>query len=420
MVCPDSKKAFQRNVLEKKRSWVVPMLNFVERKEVQACEGKPPTVRAVDVAKGEQCAMGAGEGRRGQGTRSGVGGPGLGLFWEAEEGKGKNDNSSVPVAEVATEVKTLREMQVKTRALTLQPQRISNANADSAVGRKCLLLSKLKYKLSKHKEGMVKEKEKEKKNQNPPPGAAKEKTINHQSSSARIIIMLRRAVRRAASLATRTALHPRQFVSGSASKPSLSIWRRKKEMGKEALIAAKELKRLRSDPLRLDRFVASHVSRLLKSDLVAVLAEFQRQDQVFLSMKLYDIVRKEIWYRPDMFFYRDMLMMLARNKRVEEAKRVWQDLESEHVLFDQHTFGDIIRAFLDSGLLSEAMDIYEKMRQSPEPPLSLPFRVILKGLLPYPELREKVKDDFLEIFPDMIIYDPPEDLFEDQSRPGYR
>ncbi|KAL1336523.1 hypothetical protein HN51_030874 [Arachis hypogaea] len=232
--------------------------------------------------------------------------------------------------------------------------------------------------------------------------------------------MLRRAVRRAASLATRTALHPRQFVSGSASKPSLSIWRRKKEMGKEALIAAKELKRLRSDPLRLDRFVASHVSRLLKSDLVAVLAEFQRQDQVFLSMKLYDIVRKEIWYRPDMFFYRDMLMMLARNKRVEEAKRVWQDLESEHVLFDQHTFGDIIRAFLDSGLLSEAMDIYEKMRQSPEPPLSLPFRVILKGLLPYPELREKVKDDFLEIFPDMIIYDPPEDLFEDQSGPGYR
>lgn len=138
-------------------------------------------------------------------------------------------------------------------------------------------------------------------------------------------------------------------------------------------------------------------------------------DKSFLS-QLYDIVRKEIWYRPDMFFYRDMLMMLARNRRVDETKRVWDDLKGEGVLFDQHTFGDIIRAFLDSGLPLEATEIYEEMRQSPEPPLSLPFRVIMKGLIPYPELREKIKDDFLEIFPDMIIYDPPEDLFEDREK----
>ncbi|KAH9790247.1 pentatricopeptide repeat-containing protein [Citrus sinensis] len=180
-------------------------------------------------------------------------------------------------------------------------------------------------------------------------------------------------------------------------------------MSKESLMVAKELKRLQSHPVRFDRFIKSHVSRLLKSDLVSVLAEFQRQDQ------LYDVVRKEIWYRPDMFFYRDMLMMLARNKKVVEAKQVWEDLKREEVLFDQHTFGDIIRAFSDSGLPSEAMFIYNEMRSSPATPISLPFRVILKGLIPYPEFREKVKDDFLELFPDMIVYDPPEDLFEDQE-----
>lgn len=132
-------------------------------------------------------------------------------------------------------------------------------------------------------------------------------------------------------------------------------------------------------------------------------------------MKLYDAVRKEIWYRPDMFFYRDMLMMLSRNKKVDEVKKVWEDLKREEVLFDQHTFGDLVRAFLDNGLTSEAMDIYDEMRRSPDPPISLPFRVILKGLIPYPELREKVKDDFLELFPSMIVYDPPEDLFEDED-----
>lgn len=75
-------------------------------------------------------------------------------------------------------------------------------------------------------------------------------------------------------------------ISNSASSPSLSIWRRKKEMGKEGLMVAKELKRLQSNPVRFDRFIKSHVSRLLKSDLVAVLAEFQRQDLVSLSMKV--------------------------------------------------------------------------------------------------------------------------------------
>ncbi|KVI07666.1 pentatricopeptide repeat-containing protein At1g62350 [Cynara cardunculus var. scolymus] len=209
------------------------------------------------------------------------------------------------------------------------------------------------------------------------------------------------------------SLHEISSSASSTSSPSLSIWRRKKELGKEGLIIAKELKRLQSSPVRLDLFIKSHVSRLLKSDLVSVLAEFQRQDLVFLSMKLYGVVRKEIWYRPDMFFYRDMLMMLARSKKVDEIKQVWEDLKKEEVHFDQHTFGDIMRAFLDSGLPLEAMVVYEEMRRAPDPPLSLPFRVILKGLLPYPELREKVKDDFLELFPGMIIYDPPEDLFED-------
>lgn len=76
-----------------------------------------------------------------------------------------------------------------------------------------------------------------------------------------------------------------QYVR-TTSSPSLSIWRRKKEIGKEGLIVAKELKRIQSNPVRLDRFIKSHVSRLLKSDLVSVLAEFQRQDQVFLCMKV--------------------------------------------------------------------------------------------------------------------------------------
>lgn len=113
--------------------------------------------------------------------------------------------------------------------------------------------------------------------------------------------MLRLALRRASSS---RVLNPSRFVSGSASSPSLSIWRRKKEIGKEGLVAAKELKRLQSDPVRLDRFIRSQVSRLLKSDLVAVLAEFQRQDQVFLCIKV----------RASVFFFHSLFLCFSTHR----------------------------------------------------------------------------------------------------------
>lgn len=180
-------------------------------------------------------------------------------------------------------------------------------------------------------------------------------------------------------------------------------------------MAVAQLKRLAALPpagghQRLEQYMRLHVSRLLRTDLLAVLFELLRQDHVLLSMKIYGVVRKEIWYRPDMYLYRDMLHMLARNKKTDETRQVWADLKSEDVLFDQHTYGDIVRVFCDAGLIDLAMEFYEDMRSSPEPPLSLPFRVILKGLIPYPALREKIKREFLELFPDMIVYDPPDSL----------
>eukprot|EP01018_Ginkgo_biloba_P000149 Gb_32807 [translate_table: standard] len=201
----------------------------------------------------------------------------------------------------------------------------------------------------------------------------------------------------------------------SSGIPNLSLWRGKKKiMGREGLFVVQELKRFKQDNKRTENFMKTQVARLLKSDLLAVLAEFQRQDEVSLALKIFDVVRKEIWYRPDMFLYKDMLIMLAKNKKREEAMQVWEDMKKEDIHVDVHTYADIIRAFLEHELPSEAMSIYEEMRQSPDAPLELPYRVILKGLLPYPLLRNKVKQDFQELFPDIHIYDPPEDMFDER------
>lgn len=206
----------------------------------------------------------------------------------------------------------------------------------------------------------------------------------------------------------------RPFSSSSSGIPTLSLWRGKKKiMGREGLLVVKELKRLKKDNERVQKFMKTHVARLLKSDLLAVLAEFQRQDEIFLALKIFDAVRKEIWYKPDMFLYKDMLITLARNKKGEEAMQVWKDMKAENIHVDQHTYADIIRVFLDHGSPLEAINLYEEMRQSPDLPLELPYRVVLKGLLPYPLLRNKVKQDFEELFPDIQVNDLPEELFDE-------
>jgi hypothetical protein len=101
-------------------------------------------------------------------------------------------------------------------------------------------------------------------------------------------------------------------------------------------------------------------------------------------LQIFGVVIKEIWYRPDMYLDRDMLFTLDRNKKLEEAQQVWSDLKSEEVQLYQHTYGDMVRPFCDSGLINFAMELYEDMRGSPDLHPSLPFLGYFKGTRAFP------------------------------------
>ncbi|KAK7330877.1 hypothetical protein VNO77_25083 [Canavalia gladiata] len=202
------RKAFHRNASEKKRPWVVPVLNFVGRKDVPASEGKPAAETKSESNSNVQWALGkAGEDRvhvvvseeQGWlfvGIYDGFNGPDApeflmghlyravhnelqGLFWEVEEAHESNPaevkhnevedltTSSVQRVE-GTESKRRRLWELLAEdpedGLDLSGSdrfafsvddalSVNNANAGSAVSRRWLLLSKLKHGLSKHKEG---------------------------------------------------------------------------------------------------------------------------------------------------------------------------------------------------------------------------------------------------------------------------
>ncbi|KAL1814037.1 hypothetical protein DCAR_0626444 [Daucus carota subsp. sativus] len=194
-------------------------------------------------------------------------------------------------------------------------------------------------------------------------------------------------------------------------RPRGSLWRGKKLIGKEAIFVILGLKRFKDDEEKLGKFVKSHVLRLLKMDMVAVLNELERQEEVSLAVKMFWVIKKQDWYRPDVYLYKDLIIALAKSKKMDEAMQLWDSMRKENLYPDSQTYTEVIRGFLRNGSPADAMNIFEDMKQSPDPPEELPFRILLKGLLPHPLLRNKVKQDFEEIFPDQRIYDPPEEIF---------
>lgn len=182
-------------------------------------------------------------------------------------------------------------------------------------------------------------------------------------------------------------------------------------IGKEALFVILGLKRFKADEERLDKFIKTHVLRLLKMDMIAVMNELERQHEVTLALKMFKVIREQEWYTPDVYVYKDLIITLARSKKMDDVMQLWESMKKEELYPDSHTYTEVIRGFLRDGSPADAMNIYEDMKKSPDPPEEYPFRILLKGLLPHPLLRNRVKQDFEELFPDQHIYDPPEEIF---------
>lgn len=194
-------------------------------------------------------------------------------------------------------------------------------------------------------------------------------------------------------------------------RPRGPLWRGKKLIGKEALFVILGLKRFKDDEEKLEKFIKTHALRLLKMDLIAVLSELERQEEVALAVKVFKVIRRQDWYRPDAFLYKDLIIALAKCQKMDDAMQLWEDMRKENLFPDSQTYTEMIRGFLRHGSPADAMNIYEDMTKSPEPPEELPFRILLKGLLPHPLLRNRVKQDFEEFFPERHVYDPPEEIF---------
>lgn len=174
---------------------------------------------------------------------------------------------------------------------------------------------------------------------------------------------------------------PLQLVCSSRNpgKPRGPLWRGR-NLSNESLQAVQELKRAKGNHASVLTVLNTKISRLLKPDLVAVLGELQRQDECELALQIFDVVRKEIWYKPDVVLYVDMINTLGRNNLIEDVEKLTIFSREEGIQPDSRFYTAVIGANLRSGKIPKAMEVYDEMKKNGCFPSELTYGILLKGL----------------------------------------
>ncbi|GLJ36821.1 hypothetical protein SUGI_0742840 [Cryptomeria japonica] len=156
----------------------------------------------------------------------------------------------------------------------------------------------------------------------------------------------------------------------------------------EAIQAIQALKRAhkRISPHHNEQQLVDHVcitkfSRLLKTDLLAVLAELQRQNEFELAIQVFDLVRKELWYKPDLYLYADMVLMLGKNKLIHQVELLFSQMKEEGLEPNTRVCTELLCAYTEAGMTEKAIEIYEMMKQhSGCKPNELTFTILVSSL----------------------------------------
>ncbi|KAJ0977144.1 hypothetical protein J5N97_012618 [Dioscorea zingiberensis] len=173
---------------------------------------------------------------------------------------------------------------------------------------------------------------------------------------------------------------PSKVLCGLRGGPKKPLWRGR-ILSTEAIQAVQALKLAKSSSTpSLDQVFQSRIGRLLKADLISVLAELRRQDEWELALQVFGFIQKEVWYKPDLSLYSDMIMMLGKKKMIESAEQLFSEIEKEGLKPDTRTYTEMIGAFLQVGMVEKAMDLYKSMKDAGCNPDKLTLVILIRNL----------------------------------------
>ncbi|EXB40440.1 hypothetical protein L484_013743 [Morus notabilis] len=150
----------------------------------------------------------------------------------------------------------------------------------------------------------------------------------------------------------------------------------------EAIQTVQALKRTQKDHRSLEKFFDLKFRRLLKFDMMAVLRELLRQNECLLALKVFEDIRKEYWYKPQVSLYADMVGVFGNNGFLEQVELVGLYLKKEEANLrpEIEGFNALLRALVSLNIAELAMECYCLMKQVGCDPDRSTFRILINGL----------------------------------------
>ncbi|KAJ1424498.1 Tetratricopeptide-like helical domain superfamily [Sesbania bispinosa] len=178
-------------------------------------------------------------------------------------------------------------------------------------------------------------------------------------------------------------------------------------LSKEGIQVIHALKLAKSSDEKLHQVLNTKLTRLLKPDVLDLVAELHRQNELHLSLKVFNFIREEPGFGTLLPLYSDMILLLGRNKMNDMAEELFSQVVQKGLKPDTRMFTEMIGVYLQDGNTEKAMELYNSMKASGCSPDKLTFTVLIRSLVKNGEheLVETLKEECVDYVesPDRFI-----------------
>ncbi|PKA57781.1 Pentatricopeptide repeat-containing protein [Apostasia shenzhenica] len=139
------------------------------------------------------------------------------------------------------------------------------------------------------------------------------------------------------------------------------------------------------------------------------------------ALKVFDLLREQLWYRPNSAIYVKLIVMLGKCKQPERAHTLFQAMAEEGCVINHESYTALVSAYSRSGLFNEAFSLLENMKNTDccHPDVQT-YSILIKSCLQYSKFDKVLfllsDMDSLNIKPNTVTYNTLIDAYGKAGR----
>ncbi|XP_028126127.1 pentatricopeptide repeat-containing protein At5g48730, chloroplastic [Camellia sinensis] len=100
------------------------------------------------------------------------------------------------------------------------------------------------------------------------------------------------------------------------------------------------------------------------------------------ALKVFELLREQLWYRPNSGIYIKLIVMLGKCKQPERAHSLFQAMIDEGCAVNHESYTALLSAYSRSGLFNQAFSLLDQMKNSPDcKPDVYTYSILIKSCL---------------------------------------